>query len=96
VPLYGNAEIKAIGDHFAKPLKLVQYDQSTAIYEWADLKKTVQSRYMHKSSMSLWKTLMQDKELSKQYQNLLAIITLILTISFSSATVERGFSVVTR
>ena len=93
-PAYGMNDIDCLTKHFQRPLSYHQFSIDKAKYEFRELKKLVCSRYKHLQPTSLWETIFTSHHAS--YKNFLLLIEIILVIFWSSATVERGFSVVNR
>ncbi|XP_064605788.1 zinc finger protein 862-like [Liolophura sinensis] len=92
---YGVAEIKAISSHFEDSLKSHGFSIDLALFEWRALKKVVRDKYQHfTNKVAMWKQLFIHYQV--QFPHILLIIELVLVTPYSSASVERGFSLMSR
>ena len=81
---YGVSETHVISDHFTTPLAFHKYNSQAAIFEFRQLKKLVKSKHRHmQHSSSLWEVIFQQH--SESFPNILLIMELILSISYSSS-----------
>ena len=103
---FGRKEIKELAEHFRTPLSESRpaFILASALKEWAYIKEEVHSKYMHQASaLTIWSNLICQEDSSSRssssqssYRNILLLIKLLLSLPFSSATVERGFSTLGR
>lgn len=92
---YGVAEIKAIFSPFEDSLKSHGFSIDLALFEWRALKKVVRDKYQHfTNKVAMWKQLFIHYQV--QFPHILLIIELVLVTPYSSASVERGFSLMSR
>ncbi|XP_064596785.1 zinc finger protein 862-like [Liolophura sinensis] len=89
---FGLDKIQKLSEHFQEPLGYHEYDMKKAQSEFRQLKAVVAAKYRKfRNPLQLWKTVFQHYV--SKYPNILLLIELCLCFAWSSATVERGFSV---
>ena len=92
---FGRRAIKSLVAHFKKPLDAAGFKRGAALVEWVPLKKHIEQYYrLWESPLKVWTNIvaLDERKDAPSFFNMSILIQLILTIAFSSATVERGFS----
>ena len=101
---FGKADIKYLVGYFQVPLWASGFNLDLALDEWGKLKIYIKRNFRHlysdsaASALTVWSRLIIQEETQPpgsrkpRYRNFLLLIKLLLSLPFSSATVERGFS----
>lgn len=92
---FGLETLRILAAHFQSPLQFHDFSLSQAITEFKEMKRLIQGRYRHfVSKTGVWEQIFPNY--IDKYPHALLIIELCLTMSWSSASVERGFSTLKR
>jgi len=92
---YGKASVRTLAEHFAVPLEHHNFNLDLALRELNGVKKVKLMRFRgFHGKISFWEKIFTDYQ--DKFPHFLLIIELCLVMSFSSSTVERGFSTVKR
>ena len=91
---YAIDEIKLLADEFKTPLEIHSFNLDKAMFEFRELKKVVFKRYKHLKPAALWEVIFSSDYV--KYPHFLLVIEIVLSMFWSSSTVERGFSTVNR
>ena len=88
--LYGQPKIARLIEYFSKPLELLEFEKSSIVNEWKLFRSLVKNWYSKFEVHSLWAAMFKHRE--NEFPNLCKLVSVIMSISSSNATVERGFS----
>lgn len=92
--LYGT-EVRNIAAHFKEPLSYYGFSLDLALKEWGPPKKLVNAKFAHCSDkIAMWQRFYNHY--NQEFPHILLLMEFILIVPISSATVERGFSVMGR
>ena len=91
---YGNQQIVDLSNHFQVPLESKGFLLKQALAEWRSIKKIVPKYFSPEiSAFSIWRSMLCKRE--AEFPNMCLLAKLLLTISGSNSSVERGFSILT-
>ncbi len=91
---YGNQQIVDLSNHFQVPLESKGFLLKQALIEWKSLKRIVPKYFSPETSaFSIWRSLLCKRK--DEFPNMCLLAKLLLTISGSNSSVERGFSILT-
>lgn len=98
---YGKTEIQELVEHFADLLESKGYDPSVIEDERVSLWEYVLNVLKHttkdgKTIKKFWPKILRRKGSSPELKNILALVKILLVLTFSTAFVERGFSLMNR
>ena len=90
---YGEGDLNILCDHFATPLELLGLERSKLKAEWKSFKRLVSNWYSKHDVHALWPKIFNFRKM--EFPNLCKLVSVIMCISVSNSTVERGFSALT-
>ncbi|KAK6168448.1 hypothetical protein SNE40_020979 [Patella caerulea] len=100
---YGKDEIQRLGDHFSTLLTSKGYDPSKiederiTLWEYVIyILKSTKNVNSARSIKTFWPKILRRKDQSPELRNILSLVKILLTLVFSTALVERGFSLMKR
>ena len=92
---YADENILNIAAHFDSPLNFSGFDIESVIKEWKSCKRYVMAKFpeLETTNSVIWHHILTRKKY--EFPNLSLVVSLLLSISVSNSTVERGFSILT-
>lgn len=92
---YGKDMVKVLAEYFAEPLATHKFDINFALMEMSGVKKIKAMKFKgFKGKISFWEKIFG--EFHHKFPHFLLVIEICLCLTFSSSTVERGFSTLKR
>ncbi|KAK6178299.1 hypothetical protein SNE40_013101 [Patella caerulea] len=92
---FGLVQIRTLAEHFSKPLSFHGFNLDLCLREYKHLKFIVKQKYrLFQNKIGFWKSIFAYHQ--ELHPHFLLLIELCLTLAWSSATVERGFSTTRR
>ena len=92
---FGKNHLHILAEHFAEPLAQHNFNLDLALKELNGVKRVKQMKYKgYQNKYSFWEKMFE--EYHSKFPHFFLIIELSLVMSFSSSTVERGFSTLKR
>ena len=92
---YGDNQILTVSTDFDSPLTFAGFDIDAVLKEWKSCKRYVNVKFsdLETKNYVIWRHILTRKK--GDFPNLSILVSLLLTISVSNSTVERGFSILT-
>ena len=90
---YGNESLSQFASHFQETLSMTSFDLTKATNEWRMLGNYVRVWLPNVEAGDLWKKILTFKR--QEFPNVCALTEILISMSGSNSTVERGFSVLT-
>ena len=90
---YGNEGLAHFASHFQETLSMTSFDLTRATNEWRMLRNYARVWLPNVEAGDLWKKILAFKR--QEFPNICALTEILISLSGSNSTVERGFSVLT-